>query len=102
MQENNMPKRKIIDWSATISEYQNSNVTVEEFCAGLGIHPNTFYKNRKKHQGAETQLVKLPLKTEPIQPQSLLIQAGRFILKIPEGVDQKTLETTLRVLQDIR
>lgn len=97
-----MPKRKILDWPTTILEYHNSNSTVEEFCTELGIHPNTFYKNRKKYQGTETRLVKLPLKQSPVQPQSLLIQYGDFVLKIPKGVDSGTLETTLRALRDIR
>jgi hypothetical protein len=101
MQEFEMARKKRIDWSATIHEYQASDCTVEEFCTRIGIHPNTFYKNRKKVQGSETPLVKLPLKSGPMPQQSLLIQAGDLILKIPEGVDSATLETTLRVMKDL-
>jgi hypothetical protein len=103
MQEVEMGRKKKIDWSAMIHEYEASDCTVEEFCTRKEVHPNTFYKNRKKIQGpvSETSLVKLSLKSSPKPQQFLLIQAGDFILNITKGVDSVTLETTLRILKDI-
>jgi transposase-like protein len=97
-----MGRKRGINWPEVIREYETGNETVEKFCAEKGIHPNTFYRNRKNYQDDRTTLVKLPL--QPAKPivQTLLIQAGDFILKIPEGVDRETLETTLRVLKDVK
>lgn len=97
-----MGRRKTIDWPVLINEYESSGISVGEFCSGKGIHPNTFYRNRKQYQGNGTALVRLPLKTGNPQQQSLLVQISDFILKIPEGVDRKTLETTLQVLKGLQ
>jgi hypothetical protein len=96
-----MGRRSIINWPECIQEYEASNLSVEEFCSGKSIHPNTFYRNRKKHKGKSKALVHLPIKTANLQQQSLLVQINDFILKIPEGVDRRTLETTLQVLMDV-
>jgi hypothetical protein len=96
-----MPNKKNIDWSATLAEYQASDCTVNEFCAQIGVHPNTFYRYQKKHQPSEKQFVKLPLKPKPFKHPALLIQAGDFLLKIPDGVDADMIEKTLRALKDV-
>ncbi len=96
-----MGKRKTINWPDYFGEYESGNLTIEQFCKEKGIHQNTFYRNRKKHRENVTTLVKLPIKkTSPMQ-QSLLVQINDFILKIPEGVNRETLETTLQVLKEI-
>jgi transposase-like protein len=97
-----MGRRKTIDWPAFISEYESSGISVGEFCAGKGIHPNTFYRNRKRYQENGTALVRILPKTGNPQQQSLLVQISDFILKVPEGVDRKTLETTLQVLKELK
>ncbi len=97
-----MGRRKAINWPAFFSEFESSNISVGEFCKRKGIHTNTFYRNRKRYQGNDTALVRIPLKTGNPQQQALLVQINDFILKVPEGVDRKTLETTLQVLREIK
>lgn len=96
-----MGKRKINDWPALIAEYKVSDDTVEEFCSRKDIHPNTFYRNKKKYQSNNSALVRVPVKSPIVHQQARRIQINNFILKIPEGVDPKTLETTLRILKDV-
>jgi hypothetical protein len=96
-----MGREKAINWPEVIREYESGTISVEKFCLAKEIHPNTFYRNRKKYQGNRTALVKLSLKPAVVVSPFLLVQAGNFIVKIPEGVDRKTLETTLQVLKDV-
>jgi len=96
-----MGKRKSINWADFIQEYEASNISVEQFCKEKGIHQNTFYRNRKKYRENVTALVKLPLKKTSLMQQPLLVQINDFILKVPEGVNRETLETTLLVLKEI-
>ena len=96
-----MPNKKNIDWPVTLAEYQARDCTVKEFCAKIGVHPNTFYRYQKKHRPSEKQFVKLPLNPTPVQHPALLIQAGDFLLKIPDGVDADMIEKTLRALKDV-
>ena len=95
-----MGKRKIADWSAVLREFEDGNQSVEEFCTQKGIHPNTFYRNRKKYQKSNTALVKIPVKKYEQHP-SVLIQIDNFIVKVPEGVDTETLGITLRTLKEL-
>ena len=97
-----MGKRKSLDWPKVLDEYDAGNLSVEEFCKQKGIHPNTFYRHKKNFRDKVTALVRLPLNAAPNPQPQLLLQVREFILKIPEGADPATLETTLRILKDIR
>ena len=98
-----MGKRKISDWLAVVHDYENSNLSVEEFCTKKGIHPNTFYRNRKRYQHSNTTLVKIPVKKQEVwqHSQSIRIQFKNYIVTVPEGVNTETLGITLRILKDL-
>ena len=40
-------ERQMRDWVKLIQEQEESNEPVNEFCIAKGIHPTTFFKNRK-------------------------------------------------------
>jgi len=46
-------KRSRRDWSRVVADHAASGKTVQEYCESEGIHPNTFYKNRKTQGHAE-------------------------------------------------
>jgi hypothetical protein len=97
-----MGKSKISNWPEIFHEFEISNLSVEKFCGEKSIHPNTFYRNRKKMGSINNALVKIPVKTNGVrQSSSILIQIDEFLVKVPERVDRETLETTLRALKGL-
>ena len=97
-----MGKSKISNWPELLHEFETSNLSAEKFCGEKGIHPNTFYRNRKKTGNANNALVKIPVKMQGFrQSASILIQIGEFLVKVPEKIDRETLETTLRALKGL-
>ena len=83
-----------------LEQYRGGTKSVEEFCREKEIHPNSFYRNRKKYQ--ETELVRIT--GEPKAPHfsnQLELHVHDFVLKIPKGFDPHALEATLRILRGL-
>ena len=89
-----------VNWPEILEQYRTGNQKVEDFCREKGIHPNSFYRNRKKYQ--ETELVRIPIKSKDQSlSHPLELHVHDFVLKIPKNIDPETLETTLRILKGI-
>lgn len=95
-----MGKYRKVNWPEILEQYRTGNQNVEEFCKEKGIHPNSFYRNRKKYQ--ESELVRIPIKPKALSlSHPLELHVHDFVLKIPKSFDPETLEATLRILKGL-
>jgi hypothetical protein len=88
-------QRQKRDWAKIIEEHQRSGRSVKEFCEPKGIHPTTFYKNRKLCK--QQPLVEIPV-SGYMRGSSIVLHAGRYSVSIQNGFDRQTLKSVLEVI----
>ncbi|MDC7124193.1 MAG: hypothetical protein PQJ46_01410 [Spirochaetales bacterium] len=97
--------RKVIkNWKEIFEQHRQSGKSIPEFCNDIGIHPNTFYKHRKRFSGdaiaVDSAVVEIKpeisAKTEPI-----VIQTKKFMISISEGFDETHLKSVLKVIGEL-
>ncbi len=90
--------RKIENWEEIIIRHQESGKTVTDFCSEIGIHPNTFYKFRKR----KTSSSLVEIKAVEINSQSsIILKTGKFEISLLTGFDEKMLKSVLSVIGEI-
>ena len=95
-------------WKMVIETWQSSGLSVRQFCKKESLSEPSFYSWRKKLTGADSQQdnqhesepsafieVAIPQNNSPVI--ELLLTCGS-VLKIPAGVDDKTLTTVISIL----
>lgn len=90
--------RKIANWEEIIIQHQESGKTVNEFCKGIGIHPNTFYKFRKRKRSSGLVEIKA-LNSNAAVP--IILKTSKFEISITPGYDEKLLKSILMVIGEI-
>ena len=98
--------RKVINnWEEIIEQHQQSGKTIQEFCKDIGIHPNTFYKHRKKFSrrqveaGAPEVVEIKPAATSSSGP--IILQTKKFMISISNGFDESQLKSVLKVIGEL-
>ena len=91
--------KKITNWDSIFEQFRLSNKTVPDFCSEIGIHPNTFYKHRKRidknHEVIEIKPV-LSIPTEPI-----VLKTKKFTISLTTGFDEVCLKSVLKVIGEL-
>lgn len=99
-------------WQKTIETWQNSGMSIREFCKSEGLQESTFYNWRKKLTDSQSQVNRQVLKDSSAfikvaLPESehafleLELSSGST-LRIPPGADKKTLSSVLSALREVR
>lgn len=90
------------DWSALVRQQSESRMSVAEFCAQAGVHPNTFYRQRKHYQVAD--FVEIPVRS-PLSKvnggEAIVLKSGSFSLELLPGFDEVCLKRVLSVLREL-
>lgn len=98
--------RKVIkNWEEIIENHKQSGKSIEVFCNDIGIHPNTFYKNRQKlcnngENKNESEVVEI----KPVLAASgapIILQTEKFTIKIPTGFNEAQLKSVLKVIGEL-
>jgi transposase-like protein len=110
-EQKNLSTRNRQFWQKTIETWQNSGMSIREFCKAEGLQESTFYNWRKKLTDSQSQVNKQVLKDpsafiKVALPESehafleLELSSGST-LRIPSGTDNKTLSSVLSVLREV-
>ena len=91
-------KRKKRDWAAIIQEQEERGVSIKDYCKAEGIHPTSFYKNRKVFP--PQPLVEIPVPAA-IQTNPIVIRTGHYALTVQSGFDRDSLKLVLQVIGEI-
>ncbi|MCM1330501.1 MAG: IS66 family insertion sequence element accessory protein TnpB, partial [Ruminococcus sp.] len=81
---------------------QESGLTVQEWCNRNNVNIKTYYYHLRKAREKIVEQIPVPIgttaqisKEEP----EIKIQIGEAVVKIPEGISEKTITAVLRVLK---
>lgn len=92
-------KRSRRDWSRVVADHAASGKSVQEYCQSEGIHPNTFYKNRKTQGHAE--LVEIRPRSN-VESAAIVLNIGRYSMMIGSGFDPQLLKSVLEVIGELQ
>ena len=95
-------------WQMVIETWQSSGLSVRQFCKKESLSEPSFYSWRKKltggdseqdnqHESEPSTFIEVAMPENNSAAIELLLSCGS-ILKIPAGVDAKTLTTVISVL----
>ena len=98
--------RKVIkNWEEIIEKHRQSGKSIEVFCNDIGIHPNTFYKNRQKLRNTgENKNESAVVEIKPVIATlgvPIILQTEKFTIKIPTGFDEAQLKSVLKVIGEL-
>ena len=97
--------RKVIkNWEEVIEQHRQSGKTIPEFCKEIGIHPNTFYKNRKiiGNQDDPGNSSVVEIKPNGIfSAAPIVIKTKKFLISITTGFDEAGLKSVLKVIGEL-
>lgn len=90
------------EWEEKIRRCQESGLTVREWCRMNSIKEKTYYYHLRKARKKIVEQIPVPIgttaqisKEEP----EIKIRIGEAVVKIPEGMSEKTITAVLRVLK---
>ena len=98
-------RKYIKNWEEVIEQHRQSGKSIETFCNEIGIHPNTFYINRKKiNQSRErvkrTEVVEIePTAISLATP--IVLQTKKFMISISNGFDEAQLKSVLKIIGEL-
>ena len=99
-------------WQMVIETWQSSGLSVRQFCKKESLSEPSFYSWRKKltgdnseqdnqHESEPSAFIEVAIPKNNSAAIELLLSCGS-ILKIPVGVDDKTLTTVVSVLHQTK
>ena len=96
--------KKITNWDQIIEQHRRSRKSIPDFCSEIGIHPNTFYKHRKRMGrqdiSGDTAVVEVkPFSSSPAEP--IVLKTKRFMISISAGFDEAGLKSVLKVIGEL-
>ena len=89
-------RRVIYNWEEVLEQYRLSGKSIPEFCSEIGIHPNTFYKHRKRIDRNHEVVEIKPVLSIPIEP--IVLKTKKFTISLTTGFDEVCLKTVLKVI----
>ena len=98
--------RKVIkNWEEVIEQHRQSGKSVENFCKEIGIHSNTFYKNRQKRrrsEGSKSQTAVIEIKPTALTAAApIVLKTKKFMISISNGFDESQLKSVLRIIGEL-
>ena len=89
-------RRVIYNWEEVLEQHRLSGKSIPEFCSEIGIHPNTFYKHRKRiDRNYEVVEIK-PILLAPTEP--IVLKTEKFTISLSAGFDEVCLKSVLKVI----
>ena len=93
-------KRKKRDWAAIIEDQEKQGIPIRDYCEAEGIHPTSFYKNRKIHKQRSMVEIPAPARlSEGINP--IVLRTGRYSLAIQTGFERDSVKSVLQVIGEL-
>ena len=97
--------RKVIkNWEEVFEQHRQSGKTIPEFCKEIGIHPNTFYKNRKINSNQDDSGSSSVVEIKPngiFSAAPIVIKTKKFLISITAGFDEAGLKSVLKVIGEL-
>ncbi len=93
--------KKITNWDQIFEQHRQSCKSIPEFCNEIGIHPNTFYKHRKRIgiQGCPGDSAVVEVKPVFSSPAAqIVIETKKFKISITAGFNETQLKSVLQVI----
>lgn len=87
------------DWRQIVEQQAASGKSIQEYCKGIGIHPNTFYRKRRAQKRSGMIEIRPTPSTEI---SALIVSVGRYSVAIRGGFDAETLRSVLQVLGELQ
>lgn len=91
------------EWAEKIRQCQESGLTVQEWCNRNKVNIKTYYYHLRRTREKIVEQIPIPIgtTTEPIQKEDpeIRIRIGEAIIKIPDGMPEKTIGAVLRSLK---
>jgi hypothetical protein len=93
--------RKIIkNWQEVFEQHSQSGKTIPEFCKEIGIHPNTFYKHKKRIGDGPEKSSEI-IEIDPVQAAAaipIVLKSKKFSISITTGFDECLLKSVLKII----
>jgi hypothetical protein len=87
------------DWSRIIAAQATSGKSVQEYCRGVGVHPNTFYKKRKV-EGHPAMVEIRPSWSRKVT--SIVVNIRQYSVTVGSGFDPQCLKAVLQVIGELQ
>lgn len=97
--------REVINnWEEIIKQQQQSGKSIPKYCNDIGIHPNTFYKHRKRFVGnvkaGEAPVVEIrPAAISAAAP--IVLHTKKYTISLSAGFDEVQLKLVLKVVGEL-
>lgn len=104
MDEVSIVKNEVVsaEWAEKIRQCQESGLTVQEWCNRNKVNIKTYYYHLRRTREKIVEQIPVPIGiTETIQKEDpeIRIRIGEAIIKIPDGMSEKTIGAVLRALK---
>lgn len=104
MDEVSIVKNEVVsaEWAEKIRQCQESGLTVQEWCNRNKVNIKTYYYHLRRTREKIVEQIPVPIgttvQTAREEPE-IKIRIGEAIIKIPEGMSEKTIGAVLRSLK---
>ncbi len=96
-------KKIIKNWEEIFEQQQMSGKSIPEFCKEIEIHPNTFYKHRKRfgmNLSKSSEIIEIkPVQSVAAAP--IVLKSKKFLISITAGFDEAELKSVLRIIGEL-
>jgi len=94
-------RKRIENWEEIFKKHQQSGKSIPAFCDEIGIHPNTFYKHKKRIRSCgDTAVIEIkPVFSSTTAP--IVLKTKKFIISISNGFDEAQLKSVLKVIGEL-
>lgn len=101
MDEVSIVKNEVVsaEWAEKIRQCQESGLTVQEWCNRNKVNIKTYYYHLRRTREKIVEQIPVPIGTTVQTPKEEPEIKIRIVIKIPEGMSEKTISAVLRSLK---